>query len=505
MKLARVLGTLLLILALLAPSAYAAGDHVRVSQPSFAVKIDGVTLDNRHARYPLLVYRDITYFPMTWNFSQALGLTTHWSQETGLRIDHTGHKEPLQQDLQSAARDPRASYTAAVAAYPIQVNGKAIDNKAEPYPILNFLGITYFPMTWRFAHDEFGWETHWSKDTGFSIITRQDKSFLKIIDDDEEALYVQSVSHDIFKIGKSLADQPVRLTESDRERIEKRAREKWEQNAAPLRWETPQQPYTERRGDAVYFGDTELFSLKPYIEDEQEFYKANPPMNDQVSAAYYTEQAATLGENKVVLALTVHYRNDIPAPYTPSVTFNFVVDRDRIEPLEGSDQIGWNVIASEDGSHWIYSLTPDIITVRNITDKGELVLVGASGKPQVINALLGVPNVEVVAPLAGGLRVVASDRASLDILPGPPDGDTSAYGIYDVYADGTVEKISDLYGYAYVDSAGNTYVVDPNVNRITEIGSMRSGFWPDHELRDESPASHEMKEVPAGEGRGYYD
>lgn len=47
--------------------------------------------------------------------------------------------------------------------------GKCLDNSAEPYPLLNFRGVTYFPLTWRFAVEEFGWEYHFDAKNGLSI------------------------------------------------------------------------------------------------------------------------------------------------------------------------------------------------------------------------------------------------------------------------------------------------------------------------------------------------
>ena len=39
-----------------------------------------------HTKYPLLVYKDITYFPMTWYNCRMLGLETEWSDAKGLAI-----------------------------------------------------------------------------------------------------------------------------------------------------------------------------------------------------------------------------------------------------------------------------------------------------------------------------------------------------------------------------------------------------------------------------------
>jgi hypothetical protein len=49
------------------------------------------------------------------------------------------------------------------------VNGKVISNSKEQYPLLSFRNVTYFPLTWRFAHDEFGWDYKWNTSGGLSI------------------------------------------------------------------------------------------------------------------------------------------------------------------------------------------------------------------------------------------------------------------------------------------------------------------------------------------------
>jgi hypothetical protein len=79
---------LTLCLALLSPSGQviAAEDNVRVTLPDFPVELNHHQIDNRNREYPLLVYKDITYFPMTWYDSRLLGLETQWSQQDGLII-----------------------------------------------------------------------------------------------------------------------------------------------------------------------------------------------------------------------------------------------------------------------------------------------------------------------------------------------------------------------------------------------------------------------------------
>ena len=49
--------------------------------PSFDVHFNGNKVESTYREYPLLVYKDITYFPMTYFDSRHLGLVTEWDGE----------------------------------------------------------------------------------------------------------------------------------------------------------------------------------------------------------------------------------------------------------------------------------------------------------------------------------------------------------------------------------------------------------------------------------------
>lgn len=145
----------------------AADTIVRVTLPTFDVTINGHTIDNEYRKYPFLVYKDITYVPMTWFDSRVLGLETTWSRENGLEIKRdkvTSRYESYLSNQKNAK-----SYQAKVRQGTLKLNGKTIKNESEDYPFLTFNNITYFPLTWRFAHDEFGWGYEWDAVNGLRI------------------------------------------------------------------------------------------------------------------------------------------------------------------------------------------------------------------------------------------------------------------------------------------------------------------------------------------------
>ncbi len=170
-KMKKKLTTLLLMivftLGIFSVPAHAANDNVKVVLPAFKVTLNGTVIENETNQYPLIVYKDITYFPMTYYDCRFLGLESVWNSSNGLKIARTGvnwgyHK------YQAAGKNNTA-YKAQIAAFEINVNGKQIDNSKEEYPLLVFRNITYFPLTWRFAVDEFGWKYFYDENSGLVI------------------------------------------------------------------------------------------------------------------------------------------------------------------------------------------------------------------------------------------------------------------------------------------------------------------------------------------------
>ena len=134
----------------------AASQNIKVTVPRFSVTINNEIYDNAKALYPLLTYKDITYFPMTYSMTRQMGLVSAWDNSKGLFI--TQHTESYEErDPFNSKNVPGMTFNAVIPTYSIYVNGTAIDNSKEEYPIFNYNNITYFPLTWRFVHDEFGW------------------------------------------------------------------------------------------------------------------------------------------------------------------------------------------------------------------------------------------------------------------------------------------------------------------------------------------------------------
>ncbi len=157
-----------LLLFLLPASSALAANTVQVTLPTFDVTLNGQTTSNAYSKHPLIVYKDITYFPMTYYDCRLLGLKTTWTMEDGLGIsknDDYFYEYARDINNQKNAEKQRAT----IANGKITVNGTIIDNSKEEYPLLLFRDVTYFPLTWRFAVDEFDWLYSFDHENGLMI------------------------------------------------------------------------------------------------------------------------------------------------------------------------------------------------------------------------------------------------------------------------------------------------------------------------------------------------
>lgn len=148
------------------PTAEAA---MRASVVTGKVTLNGQVIDNTTARYPLLLYSNITYFPMTYHLSRFMGVSADWNDESkALDITAGGARTAY---IAETGKAQSGSASVTLPDYTIRVNGAQINNAEEKYPIFNYNGITYFPLTWAYAVDAFGWSYQWDAANGLRIDT----------------------------------------------------------------------------------------------------------------------------------------------------------------------------------------------------------------------------------------------------------------------------------------------------------------------------------------------
>lgn len=170
----KILIRIALILILMGCSSFFAktanAEMIDVTIPTFKVTLDDEVMNNWKTEYPCLVYRNLTYFPMTLNNARAMGLDIYYNVREGLFINQS--PKPTDEKYEpyyNVERQNRPKYNALLPTYPIYVNGSLIDNSQEPFPIFNFRGITYFPLSWHYCVNEFGWKYKYTREDGLRV------------------------------------------------------------------------------------------------------------------------------------------------------------------------------------------------------------------------------------------------------------------------------------------------------------------------------------------------
>lgn len=124
----------------------------KVILPDYECVINDSSVYYFDSEYPLISYRNITYFPMTYGYCRALSLSQSFVPGDGLYIAYTPfipEELPIYETTQNQKYDE-----AVIPEYNIYINGEKIDNRNSDYPFLNFRGVTYFPLTYSNATEE---------------------------------------------------------------------------------------------------------------------------------------------------------------------------------------------------------------------------------------------------------------------------------------------------------------------------------------------------------------
>ena len=146
------------------------GNNLTAYLPSCKVTLNGQEIENAHRQYPFLQYRNIVYFPMTYFDCRFLGVETFWDNDN-YKLSITKSDEYGEYYPYTSGKKNDESYTIEKYYSLIEVNGKDIITANDPYPLLKFRDVVYFPLTWKYAVNEFGWQYNYDNENGLQIVS----------------------------------------------------------------------------------------------------------------------------------------------------------------------------------------------------------------------------------------------------------------------------------------------------------------------------------------------
>ncbi|WP_274320734.1 hypothetical protein [Paenibacillus qinlingensis] len=447
---------------------------VKASLPYFSIQINGQNMDIAHSKYPFLLYKDITYLPMTWNNFQTLGIEYNWSESDGLQIWSNRnfpppiHQTPLEQDL--TTKSNASSYFVQVSDVPITINQIEINNKTEPYPFLTYQDVTYMPLTWRFIHDLLQIDIQWSDEEGLSLVGGQNAIYA-IIGDDDSSLYFYSLLS---------ADPAKSMLKMDKSNYQIEWKDNKEQDqfikglsASPH--SLAGQPIELVRKDRdLYYGNVKVYTLTDSDVWESGAW----------GAPVHTYTAFPAGDQRIILSINLTLPIAAIGP-NYGTTYTFLIQKGTVTRLLDFNQKIDRVIPNPDGTVWIAS---DKLPSRKdfIPGSARVGLLKQDGTVQMVNEklheldvlALGITNLSLPNPAAsdGSLYIVLRGISNKDYAV----QDTA--GLYTLNTKLETKRLSDyVFGDYYLDKNRNVFIKHRN-NTIENLSTGEMRTWFDYEL-----------------------
>jgi hypothetical protein len=480
-----------------AQNASAAGASVRVTIPTFKVTVNDRVVDSTRLRYPPVVYGNITYFPLTARWCEELGLVSAHTDEDGLYIANEITQSQGDAPLDDGGRQAAGSaHTASIPDYPIYVNGRRIDNGKEAYPLLRFRGVPYFPLTWRFVTEEFGWDQAWSDKSGYKLSiyggatdpSPGSRYFLEHFYIDKtyrEYAILQKVKREISVAAK--ADENGDYAASDAGDALTFLKLDYAADAlteiAPL--ETEDAPYAsgavQGEDASEWFsgdGAALTFRGKPLADLSEDAEEGNAI--DMVYAEMYTVNGLT------VYKATAYFTQgeiSVPAPYTPHKDYAWIDKGDgvlrRVESWPG-DQILSAVYPFGSGGAYLCSTHRSYFGTRFGDGRGWICAVGADLSETTLNGRWEAWNsLRAVGMDDAGNLCLLNTRFSDDGLPLPSFPMGTGFGAvnpvrdgyYRLALDGTLSKVYPFVraDAAFVTPAGEIYIDEVRKNTLLHL------------------------------------
>ncbi len=399
----KILIFILLMAGIAAIPLSVSAENASVVLPTYKCIINDSDIYYKDSQYPLLSYKDITYFPMTWNYCRAMDLDVQWVDGEGLYIASkpTLDKPEFQVYPLENKTVNKSNMTAVRVEYPVFIDGKTA-YRDPTYPLLNFRGITYFPMTWTYAHDTFGWNLCFENRV-FNVDTLPDSITYITAKADENG-----IKYEKNKDGKT--DNTMYYLDYATGNT------------------TSKQVTDEEKKQALISDETEAdvisdrISLKGYdiCLDGKKLaeFKA---VKDGTAAGADTE---IYGSEKTVngvtcLLIRAYHSLEIPAPYTPAEVYLYIKNGTEYELIAEGEELR----NTGKAGNYTYIETAKLSGYRNtVFNYSILYRIDESGKPVCLNAEKTFENYKSISLIG-----ISGGKAYLKCLWCPESGTVSMF------------------------------------------------------------------------------
>lgn len=141
----------------------------------YPITMNGEVINSDYAKYPLLQYKHIIYLPIT-QYQDFLGISYVWNEPTKSYYIKKDSILSTQLVLETQKKKSNTSCVVKILDTSVHIldfpENISFQNRKADYPVLEFRNTLYFPLTWQYAHNVFGWDYQWDRQTGLKIDSR---------------------------------------------------------------------------------------------------------------------------------------------------------------------------------------------------------------------------------------------------------------------------------------------------------------------------------------------
>lgn len=410
----------LFALVMLSLPAYA----LEATVAQFDVYVGGTKIEHKNTLYPLLTYKDVTYFPMTYDYVRLLGLTSSW--ENG--EFHLSYCPTTTAYTYSTEYLPEVkTIQAELDSHPVYVNGKLLDNSQEEYPVFNARGITYFPLTWRFATEEFGMSIAWDDCLIINSLTNISNIGFTDVKDGKayfgNSFYQAELTENRDLSYTLIGDKNFVLDASDN------TVSAYDGTLPYAEFGSDISERLSISGNDLQYDGVVIADVTDYVAAEKE---RENPLGINIYGIEYD-----LGGGKSIVSVSLTYKTEFAQPHAIGLkTFCFISDSGNFVPLDINEDKFFHSVEHINGNSYVCLIDYSqlLYTTYLLTDGNTLVPVTDAAHS----------NIELIGQIDGKPVVKATRKSEYEDVSAINDG------YFTIEADGSFNKI---YPYTHTDGA----------------------------------------------------
>lgn len=155
---------------------------VDVHLPTFDIYVNEVKVENDYKKYPFIVYRGITYFPLTYDDAKFMGWNLKWIKKTRelhvVSTETVNYQWEEYKQVKGKTKNKKIM-KAKTPAFKIKFGEKYLPKTIGKYPVLVYNHVTYIPLVYDYKYEDSCMSFVFSKEKGLEI-TRPESLHLYI-------------------------------------------------------------------------------------------------------------------------------------------------------------------------------------------------------------------------------------------------------------------------------------------------------------------------------------